>query len=427
MIDRSLSPLTFDDVIPLPHRVAIMFQLGVFLFYSLVWVIYNGFLVNCLALLNFAYSSHKFSGDGHDVKVVTGEMATVSSAESSENMLLIMGIRKTFAKTFTFTSSGLVVYWTCLIVLPGSPILELAATWLPACLLLISLYTSFRLGDTWGQNRVNATLKRVLVGRINSATMRTNDILLSDTLTSYSKVINDFASLLWVMLMPGDITYNNKVEALVLSYPALLRMKQCWYEFKSTRQRQHLLNMCKYLALLGPVLINLLIKINMGLVSDADGSQTLNKLNRWWYVLLAFSSMYLFIWDIKMDWGFEAFDILFRLNVGEALLLRSPSKLVCKGYPGYYLVILFDFVIRFIWVFKVFVIKETEIKLRLQNHVGNFLFGYDYLSLGYAILEFLEIFRRWLWCFIKLESDLVKLQLRDDFARATPLATLKLN
>lgn len=427
MSEGSVSLMKFDDVIPLPHRVALLFQLGVFLWYILVGVIYHGFHINCLALLNFAYSPHKYYDDNHDGQQVTGEMATVSSADIGENALLLLGIRKTVVKTFTLTSSGLFAYWACLILMPESSILGFTANSLPLVLLLISLYVTFRKGNTLGQNRLNTSLKRILLGRINSATMRTNDILISDTLTSYSKVINDLASFLWVMFIPTDVAYNNKVEALVLAFPALIRIKQCWYEFKVTGQRQHLLNLLKYSALLGPVLINLLIKISMELLPNAEGSQRLNRLNWWWYILLALSSTYLFIWDVKMDWGFEAFDFAFRLNVGNTLLLRGPNKLIYKTYLGYYLVILFDFMIRFIWVFKVFVIKETEIEMRLQNRVGKFLFGYNYLSLGFAILEVLEIFRRWLWCFIKLESDLVKLQLRDDFARAMPLANLKLN
>lgn len=427
MSEQSLSLLNFDDVLPLPHRAGVFLQLGICLWYTLVWVMYYGFHINCLALLNFAYSSHKYTGDGQDIQAISGEMATVSPADLNENVILLQGIRRTVTKTFTFTSAGLIFYWTCLLILPATRTLEFASSTLPLILLLTSLFTTFRKGTSLGQHRVNSTLKRILVGRINSATMRTNDILLSDSLTSYSKVINDLVSFLWATFIPASASYNHKVEAFVLSYPALIRVKQCWYEFKITGQRQHMLNLFKYAALLGPVIVNLLIKMSMESFPEGDSSQQLNSLNRWWYILSAISSTYLFIWDIKMDWGFEALDIFFRLNVGNTYILRGPNKLVYKNYFGYYLVILLDFLIRFVWVMKIFVIKETEIEMKLHNHVGNFLFGYDYLSFGFAMLEVLEIVRRWLWCFIKLESDVIKLQLKDDFARGLPLANIKLN
>lgn len=105
--------------------------------------------------------------------------------------------------------------------------------------------------------------------------------------------------------------------------------------------------------------------------------------------------------------------------------MREPNKLVYNNFIAYYGIVVLDFILRFIWILKLFVIKETEVRLGLKNKVGNFLFGLDFLSLGFATLELLEIIRRWLWCFLKIESDLVKLQYGDN-KNAIPLTTIKI-
>lgn len=428
MSDNAPTPLSFDNVIPLPYRVTLFLQLGVYLWYGLLFTCYTFYNINCLALLNLAYSPHKYSADGHDHNHVTGEMATISPADVAENALLLKGVWLKVRKTTLLNVCGMSAYWACRLLFENDALpLKICLTPLPIVLIGLNLILVFKKENSAGQDRLNATFKRIMLGNIKSATMRTNDILLSDSLTSYAKVINDFACFLWISFLPAGSMYNIRLEAVVLSFPALVRIKQCLYEYRMTYQRQHLLNTLKYSAGLGPIVINMLIKTKMDSIStDAAALDQLNKLNRWWYFSSAVSSAYSFVWDVKMDWGYEAFEFLFGGNYRSFMPLRDHNKLVFRNYVAYYGIIALDFILRFIWVFKIFVIKETEIDLRLTNQVGNFLFGYDFLSVGFALLELLEILRRWLWCFLKLESDLVKLQLADDFARSVPLSNLKL-
>lgn len=427
MAEEADHEYVFNDILPLSFRIVLFLQLGIFLWDRMVWICYKVYSMNVLALLNLAYSPHKYTSDNHNVDSALAEYSTTSSADLGENQILLRGTKGTFKSTLPVNIAGVVVYWTLLASSnPTGFLIHVTKHYLPLPLLAYTLYKSFGPGPTMGQTRMFTTLKRVMKGNINSSTMRTNDILISDSLTSYAKVINDFGAYVWITLLPTSQGYNVYVEALVLSLPGLIRVKQCWYEFKLTGQKLHFYNMMKYCCLLGPILVNLLIKIQMGqLTDDTAASSNLNTLNMWWYIISFVSSTYSFIWDIRMDWGFGMLEPLFTQQYRNYLPLRQRSSLVYNNLLAYYSVIFIDFVLRFIWVFKIYVIKSTEVELGLRSRVGRFLFGYDFYSFGFVVLEVLEILRRWLWCFLKLESDLVKLQERDGLTHAIPLANVK--
>ena len=275
-----------------------------------------------------------------------------------------------------------------------------------------------------GQIRIFTTIKRIIRGNINSQTMRTNDILISDSLVSYSRVINDLGLVIWNYWFDSNIGYNYKFESMILSIPTWIRIKQCWYEYKLTGKIQHLFNLIKYSTGLGPLLINVLLKRMLLNATEQEKTSgelllKLNHLNNWLYFALAVNSTYSFIWDIKMDWHLELFDGLFLVVSG-----KKTSHSVVSNYrfqilrkqlalprPIYYIAIIIDFILRYIWILKLFIINEElkKEKIKFIYIFSTFLFGYDAYSLGYALIETLEIFRRWIWCFIKLESDWVEL------------------
>lgn len=418
-----LADTSLNEIVPLPFRVSLLFQFGVHLWYAIVWICYHVFNVNCLALINLSYSNHNYALDERSSRVVTGLMATIAPADTKENITLLRGIRQTSGKLFSSVVGALVCYWACKFIMSEDSVLYNPLVHvLYFFVVFYSFYVVFHSGTTMGQQRVHSSIKRILVGEINSATMRTNDIFFADTLTSYAKVLNDFMVFIWLTLVSKDSLYNTYVEAFVLSFPQLIRMKQCFREFQMTGQKLHLLNFAKYSALLGPISVNMLIKFTMLKLQDSPNTSTvdLQTLNNWWYVVSAISSLYLFIWDIRMDWGLGLLEPLFGTR-GKYVPLRS-GRLVFRHKLIYYCVIVIDFVVRFIWVFKMFVIVQTEIELGLRHRVGNFLFGYNFLLLGYVMLETLELIRRWLWCFLKWENDLLKLQ---NHTEAIPMSDLK--
>ncbi|KAG7195335.1 protein-ER retention protein [Scheffersomyces spartinae] len=258
-----------------------------------------------------------------------------------------------------------------------------------------------------GQKRSFTTLKRIIKGSINSTTTRTNDILLSDSLTSYSKVLNDIGLFLWSYYLSSEVQYNVYLEFFILSAPTIMRVSQCWQEYKLHRGtvRVHLFNMIKYLVSLLPLMINLFIKVTI--LRQHDEQTEINRLellNFWWYVVSFLSSSYSCLWDIFMDW---------KLAIFKGTQLQIRPTLLLGSKPFYIMAIWIDFVVRFLWIGKLFIDKEINESTRMVTKLTTFLFAYDAFSAGYTIVELTEILRRWMWCFLKLENDYINIQLQD--------------
>lgn len=423
------SGVHFNDFVPLPFRILFIIQLGVYLWYSIIYLCTFYSRLNILELLNLSYSSHNYTQLDRRLPS-TGEYETTIPAERIENQLLLKGVWTTLRSITLYNFVGYCLYLVIQLKYDDpeqekqNAIVSFLYKMIPV---VVFLYLFFKVfyqsgsktnAKSVGQYRVYTTIKRILLGRINSTTMRTNDILISDTLTSYGKVINDFGLFVWANYYKSESPYNIKLEFIILCIPTFIRIKQCWYEYSSTKNMLHFFNMVKYTTAIGPLIINLLIKMTLQTLSPDNNEQLkedevlvrLTKLNAWWYFCSVLNSTYTFIWDVKMDWGFGLFDIFFKANkIRNYTLLRPSHQLVYGNIIGYYCVILIDFILRFLWIFRLFITNEVENRF-MVNKLGAFLFGSDSFSLGYVVVEVLEIFRRWLWCFIKLESDWVKLQ-----------------
>lgn len=405
--------ILFNDLIPLPFRILGLIQLGLTLWFLLNVLLFNFSLLNLLQLLNLSYNPHKYTQlDGP--LPCNGEYATSIPADRHENSRLISGIWMNLKGVMMVNVFG----WVSFKVVQW-----FSGNWKVVYYTLSILLFTFSFNRLFyansmspGQVRIWTTMKRILRGGINSQSMRSNDILISDSLVSFAKVINDFGLFIWTCYIGGSRAYNYKLEFVILCIPTCIRIKQCWYEYKTTKQVQHLLNLVKYGTGLGPLIVNVFIKSTLVNTNDEakQSGQLINELtslNKWWYVLLTLNSTYSFIWDIKMDWNLQLFNKLFNPNA-QFHVLR-----IHKAYTNsvYFIAIVIDFVLRFIWVLKLFIINEQlhDSEIKLIHVFSTFLFGYDAYSFGYVVIEILEILRRWLWCFIKLESDWVKLKIQE--------------
>ncbi|GMF10273.1 unnamed protein product [[Candida] boidinii] len=74
----------------------------------------------------------------------------------------------------------------------------------------------------------------------------------------------------------------------------------------------------------------------------------------------------------------------------------------------YYFAILIDFCLRFIWISRI-LIQQGEFQYSNSPFIVFVLGNLYSLEFGYFTLEFLEIIRRWVWVFIKLETEYIKL------------------
>ncbi|KAK6200070.1 EXS family-domain-containing protein [Scheffersomyces amazonensis] len=448
-IDTPTHELLFDDLIPLPFKILFIIQFGTFLWFSLSYILYNYTNLNLLRLLDLSYNPHNYaqldSRDHGESGFESGEFRSTIPPSINENNLLITGIWNNL-KAITIVN---VLSWTLFKIVQtnyehtaehtDNPFATVFAPLYYILPIIAFSYLFYRLFykstsrnnavNHKGQFRVYTTMKRILLGFINSTTMRTNDILISDSLTSYSKICNDFGLFFWNYYYSDDIAYDIHLEFIILCIPTFIRIRQCYLEYTITRKNQHILNLLKYASALGPLLVNLSIKYNLTLKpfeADEMVQQILMKkiefLNNWWYIFSFINSTYSFIWDVKMDWNFELFDSLINPNKKFRVL---RNKLAFKTTAVYFVIIILDFILRFVWVLKLFIITE-ELDNSTYLHVfSTFLFGYDAFSFGYTVLETLEIIRRWLWCFIKLESDWVKLEPGDYDIELTPTSANK--
>uniref|UniRef100_A0A8C5D1C8 Xenotropic and polytropic retrovirus receptor 1 homolog n=1 Tax=Gouania willdenowi TaxID=441366 RepID=A0A8C5D1C8_GOUWI len=104
------------------------------------------------------------------------------------------------------------------------------------------------------------------------------------------------------------------------------------------------------------------------------------------YMLIVFStisSLYTLIWDLRMDWG------LFDSAAGENTFLREEIVYPHKAY--YYCAIIEDVILRFAWTFQISLTTMTK-----SHSVGDIVA---------TVLAPLEVFRRFVWNFFRLENE----------------------
>lgn len=121
---------------------------------------------------------------------------------------------------------------------------------------------------------------------------------------------------------------------------------------------------------------------------------------RIWVLSVMINSLYSFWWDVTNDFGLHLLLVPFRKHsipppsssssgANSTLLRRTlllPDPLI------YYLIIGVDFVLRFTW------------SLKLSSH----LHSVHEIEMGIFMLEALEVLRRWLWVYVRIEWEAVR-------------------
>uniref|UniRef100_A0A1B6D1A0 SPX domain-containing protein n=2 Tax=Clastoptera arizonana TaxID=38151 RepID=A0A1B6D1A0_9HEMI len=215
------------------------------------------------------------------------------------------------------------------------------------------------------------------------------DFWLADQLTSLVPALLDFHYFIcfYIKNRNGDwmtsgdgITCDKEFSfrPLVACLPAWFRFAQCLRRYRDTKEGfPHLANAVKYSTTFFVVLFSFLHSAN-------TSNYPLTNENPYFYLWIfasIVSSCYAYTWDIKMDWG------LFDKKAGDNKFLREEIVYSSKGY--YYFAIITDFILRFGWAFS---ISLTEM-------------GYIHGDLMISILSPLEVFRRFVWNFFRLENE----------------------
>ncbi|XP_037083470.1 xenotropic and polytropic retrovirus receptor 1 homolog isoform X2 [Pollicipes pollicipes] len=216
------------------------------------------------------------------------------------------------------------------------------------------------------------------------------DFWLADQINSLATVLQDFDFIVcFYVTQAGEWSEVKDPEdyscfapsfashIVVACLPAWFRFAQCLRRYRDTREAfPHLVNAGKYSTSFFKVAFGTLYRTRMG---DYDSHFE----NPYFYLFicsLLFNSIYTYTWDIKMDWG------LFDSNAGDNRFLREE---LVYSTPVYYFAIVEDFVLRFLWsVGLVISVVQPGFPPVLA-----------------VISPPLEIFRRFVWNFFRLENE----------------------
>ncbi|KAJ8038923.1 Xenotropic and polytropic retrovirus receptor 1-like [Holothuria leucospilota] len=218
------------------------------------------------------------------------------------------------------------------------------------------------------------------------------DFWLADQLNSLVTVLLDFEFLicfytcevLWVgnsslsmVFLTGNVscnTYGYVVRAIVASLPAWFRFAQCVRRYYDSRLAfPHLVNAGKYSTTFFVVVFSSLC------AEMKYETRWENPFQYLWLISVFASSCYTLTWDIKMDWGL--------------LEGRPPNRFlreeVIYTEIVYYLAVVEDFILRFAWTIA----------------MSFSLTGVMDQDIAVSIFAGLEVFRRFVWNFFRLENE----------------------
>ncbi|KAK9500665.1 hypothetical protein O3M35_001890 [Rhynocoris fuscipes] len=211
------------------------------------------------------------------------------------------------------------------------------------------------------------------------------DFWLADQLTSLVPAMVDLVSFVcyyvkidnWHKATDTCKTKWQYVRFVVACLPAWFRFAQCLRRYRDTKERfPHLANAAKY-----ATSFFVLTFSNLYLSHNEKYVLSENPYFYLWIFASIISTCYSYTWDVKMDWG------LFDNKPGDNKFLREEVVYSYNAY--YYFAIVEDLVLRFGWVLSM---SLTEM-------------GYIHAELMVAILSPLEVFRRFVWNFFRLENE----------------------
>ncbi|KAK4877227.1 hypothetical protein RN001_009733 [Aquatica leii] len=168
------------------------------------------------------------------------------------------------------------------------------------------------------------------------------------------------------------------IRAIVACLPAWFRFAQCLRRYRDTKEVfPHFANAAKYATSFFVVIFTSLYHMH----ATENKVVTENPFFYFWIAASLISSCYAYTWDIKLDWG------LFDAKAGDNKFLRE--EIVYPSNWFYYFAIVEDLILRFGWVLS---ISLTEM-------------DYIHADLMVSILAPLEVFRRFIWNFFRLENE----------------------
>ncbi|EKM54533.1 uncharacterized protein PHACADRAFT_175055 [Phanerochaete carnosa HHB-10118-sp] len=315
--------------------------------------------------------------------------------------------------------------------------------------LLMMLVSPFDVAGKRERDKFLHSIRRCLISKHR---IHFSDVVFADIFTSFAKVLGDVWLSVCMILPGGSLLYPPPQQGLarwilptLMSIPYAVRFRQCLVEYSLTtnESKRPLYNAIKY-ATSFPVIF--LSAAQRQVAADPEllgltGSGPWygeHSLFRLWLLSALINSLYSFWWDVTYDWGFDLLRVrekkssssvgspprqlmLPRLHSRSALLASGqddddsteeqlgteqgdnhprPSRRYPYGLrsvlllplPVYPFAILVDLVLRLTWSAK------------LSSHLHSFIDE----DRAIFFIEFLEMARRWMWVFLRVEWEVVR-------------------
>ena len=251
-------------------------------------------------------------------------------------------------------------------------------------ILLLAFVIPFRFLPRNGRLRLNSTFRRIALGGLASTENgKFGDVLLADALTSYAKPLSEVYVAL-CMLVTGQKTTSRPdrdcggtyIVPVIMAIPFLIRLRQCLGDGQRA-------NALKYATAFPAIALSALQR-------DAEAlGMNPTTLFRFWLVAVMINSLYSFYWDVAKDWDLTLFTHA-RNHPEQPYGLRRVRVF---GMPElYYAVIAVDLLLRCTW------------SMKLSVHLEHF----NDIEGGIFLLEVLEVGRRWMWAFFRIEAELIR-------------------
>ncbi|QRW08269.1 ER retention-like protein [Ceratobasidium sp. AG-Ba] len=288
-----------------------------------------------------------------------------------------------------------------------------------------------------------------------------SDVILADVFTSFAKVIAD----LWIsacMILPSGTLLRAKTEGaisesvvpLMMALPYAIRFRQCMMEYIGSKRTsgRALANAIKYATAFPVIFLSVAQRSSLTGPLDAkpEGETKIsgyldNKVFKIWLLAVIVNSVYSFWWDVTNDWGLtllkpSTWPAQHAASAPRSPYLRSQSRtrgrspsplitlsrsssatalsvmgstysdvdgimrvqhshpfglrdnLLFRDSLVYYLVIFLNLFLRFTW------------SLKLSTHLDTV----EELESSVFLIEALEVTRRWVWVFFRVEWEAIK-------------------
>jgi len=261
------------------------------------------------------------------------------------------------------------------------------ALWIITAVFLLNPFKWFIRKGRWGVVKVALRILFAPFYRV-----RFGDFWFADQLNSIVVILLDFEFMIcfFTYLWPNDENEDGKVcngnryavRPFISCLPALWRLLQCLRVYYDTKHYPHLINAGKYCTTFPVVVLFALFTLdNRTLSEDLEFHSKEGYLFTAWLLSSIIHAVYTFVWDVYMDWGlFHSKDLL------------RPT-IIYRWKVLYYLAIVEDLLLRFAWSLKL------SLGLQLRANV----------NLIYTALATLEILRRFVWNFFRVEYEHVKI------------------